>query len=82
MNLDVNFVNNHRMKTGDYEIAVLCFKDVVARYKNHAFAYYYLSKAWYALNEDQMAENAMCEYHRILERDNVWKEYTEYFNIS
>jgi len=82
MNLDTNFVNNHRMKVGDYKMAALCFKDVIARYENHAFAYYYLSKALHALNEDQKAQDAMDKYREILEKDNTWKEYAKYFNIN
>lgn len=82
MNLDVNFVNNRRMRVGDYKVAALCFEDVIARYEDHAFAYYYLSKALCALNEDKKAQDAMDKYREILEKDTVWKEYFDYFNID
>lgn len=82
MNLDVNFVNNYTMKNGEYRIAADTFRDVIDRYENHAFAYYYLSKALYALNEDQKAQDAMDKYREILEKDNTWKEYTKHFNIN
>ncbi len=82
MNLDVNFVNNYRIKNGEYRIAADAFRDVIKRYSNHAFAYYYLFKALSALNEDRKAQLAMDKFHEIIEKDNTWKEYTEYFNIS
>ncbi len=83
MNLDVNFVNNRRMKIGDYKTAILCFEDVIARYENHAFAYYYLAKALYALNEDsKKAKLGLDKVDEIMKKDNVWNEYFEYFNIS
>lgn len=82
MNLDVNFVNNYRMKNGDYRIAANAFRDVLKRYPDHAFCYYYLSKALYTLHEDQEAKLAMDKFHEIIEKDDAWKGYTEYFNIS
>jgi len=82
MNLDMNFVNNYRMRNGEYRIAADAFRDVIKRYENHAFAYYYLSKALYALNEDREAQACMDKFHEIIEKDDAWKGYTEYFNIS
>ena len=83
MNLDVNFVNNHRMRIGDYETAILCFKDVIARYENHAFAYYYLAKALATSNKDgQKIEQALAKVQDIINKDGVWKEYFEYFSVD
>jgi len=82
MNLDVNFVNNYRMQHGDYKIASDCFKDLIARYPEHAFAYYYLAQALYALNEYKSAEEAQYSILKILEKDNSWKEYFEHFKID
>lgn len=82
MNLALNFVNNYRMKNGEYRIAANAFRDVIKRYPNHAFAYYYLSKALYALNEDRQVQLAMEHFYEIIEKDDAWKEYTKYFNIS
>lgn len=82
MNLDVNFVNNRRMQIGDYRTAILCFKDVIARYKNHAFAHYFLTKALQALNKDSKeAKLALDKVDEIRKKDNIWNEYFEYFDI-
>jgi radical SAM superfamily enzyme YgiQ (UPF0313 family) len=81
MNLDVNFVNNYRMKNGEYRIAADAFGDVIKRYPDHAFAHYYRSKALYALNEDREACLTMNKFHEIVRRDETSKEYAEHFNI-
>lgn len=82
MNLDVNFVNNHRMKSRDYAVAADAFRDVIKRYEGHAFAYYYLSKALRALKEDKESQAAMNKYREILKTDNIWREYASFFKIK
>ena len=44
MNLDVNFVNNRSMLNGDYKLALRLFTDILSRFPDHPFAYYYISK--------------------------------------
>lgn len=82
MNLDVNFVNNYRMKIGDYKIAANAFRDVIKRYNDHAFAYYCLSRALSALNKKREAQNAMKKYREIIKKDGAWQEYIKYFNLD
>lgn len=83
MNLDVNFVNNYRMKIGDYQVAASSFRDVIKRYIDHAFAYYYLARAQEAMNEDpELIKLNKDKFNEIIKRDNVWKEYAEYFNLN
>ena len=83
MNLDVNFVNNYRMKIGDYQVAANSFRDVIRRYADHAFAHYYLARAQEAMNEDpELIKLNKDKFNEIIKRDNVWKEYTEYFNLK
>ncbi len=82
MNLDVNFVNNYRMRNGEHGIAADAFRDVIKRYGNHAFAYYYLSKALSALRKDQEAQCAMERYLEIIEKDSMWKDYARHFKMN
>jgi anaerobic magnesium-protoporphyrin IX monomethyl ester cyclase len=82
MNLHVNFVENYRMKRGDYEIATKCFGDVIKRYSGHAFAHYYRAKAFDAMGDIEHAKMDMDSFNEILEKDNIWKEYAKYFNIG
>jgi radical SAM superfamily enzyme YgiQ (UPF0313 family) len=82
MNLDVNFVNNTRMKNGDYQIAANCFKDVIRRYDKHAFAYYYLAIAEEGMNASLASINQNKDrFNEIARADPTWKEYALYFKL-
>lgn len=82
MNLEVNFVNNYRMKIGDYIIAKRCFEDVIQRTTNHAFAYFYLAKCQELLCEDEKKVKYNKEkFYEIVEKDSTWKEYADHFGI-
>jgi len=83
MNLDVNFVNNYRMRIGDYRIAADGFKDVIRRYPDQAFAHFHLAKALSALNGDNKEiQLAVDNCQRLTDGDKTWQECFEYFNIS
>jgi TolA-binding protein len=81
MNLEVNFVNNFRMKNNEYRIAADAFRDVLDRYEHHAFAYYYLSKALTALHEVEAAKDSLRAYQTIIKHDVSWREYARHFNL-
>ncbi len=65
MNLDVNFINNHRMKTGDYETAMRAFMDVLARYPDHAVAYWCIAR---------------CADEMYLKKEAISPEWGEYMD--
>jgi anaerobic magnesium-protoporphyrin IX monomethyl ester cyclase len=83
MNLDVNFVNNRRMRIGEYEVAARCFEDVIERYREHAFAHYFLAKAYEKIggNAGKVAEN-MRLYQSILAKDRTWQSHAEHFGLD
>ena len=83
MNLDVNFVNNRRMRMGDYRVAIRCFEDVIDRYREHAFAHYFLAKAYEKLggHEDQVRDN-MRLYESIVADNDAWRSHAAYFGLS
>lgn len=70
LNLSVNFVNNHRMKVGDYETAMQAFLDVLKRYPDHAFAYYYIARCATEL------------FLRKVHGNKEWEHYSEYFGVN
>lgn len=83
MNLDVNFLNNRRMRIGEYHVAARCFEDVIERYKEHAFAHYFLAKAYEKIggNEAKVAEN-MARYEAIVAQSPSWKAHADYFGLT
>jgi len=83
INLDVNFVNNRRMRIGDYQVAARCFEDVIERYREHAFAHYFLAKAYEKIggNDSKVKEN-MGRYSAIIAKDDIWKGHADYFGLT
>jgi len=83
MNLDVNFVNNRRMRIGDYEVAARCFEDVIERYREHAFAHYFLARAYELIgnNAAKVADN-MARYEAILARHADWRDHADHFGLT
>lgn len=82
MNLDVNFVNNYRMKQEDYGIARDAFADVIRRYPNHAFALYFLFLISKRMKNHQKAEEYSKSLKNLLELEKLWLEYFNYFKIN
>jgi anaerobic magnesium-protoporphyrin IX monomethyl ester cyclase len=82
MNLELNFVNNYRLRIGDYKTASMYMDHVLSKYPGHAFAHYYMSKAYEGLKEDCIK----VQYHKqrfdeIIEESDEWKEYAQYFQL-
>lgn len=83
MNLEVNFVNNYRMRIGDYQTAALCFEDVVTRYDDHAFAYYYLAEAYRALGgRQELVAQHRRRFDELLREDENWRDYAGIFGLA
>jgi len=82
MNLDINFVNNYNIKNRNYKIAKLFFEDIIKKYPNHAFAYYFFAKICEYLNEPKyIITKNYNKFKEIIERNKEWKEYANQFNL-
>jgi radical SAM superfamily enzyme YgiQ (UPF0313 family) len=83
MNLDVNFVNNRRMRMGDFQTAARCFEDVIERYREHAFAHYFLAQAYEKIggNESKVGEN-LARYEAIVANNETWRSHADYFGLT
>jgi hypothetical protein len=68
MNWDINFVNNYRMKIGDYESAKRYFQYVANKYPHEAFAWWFLNKAKGELGEEQNWK----PFYECLHNDPEW----------
>lgn len=83
MNLAVNFVNNYRLKRNEYIVSSLCFKDILKRYPNHAFAHYYLAQSLKGMNDDpEIIKFHEDKFFQISKVEPEWKEYAEYFKLA
>ena len=86
MNLEVNFIHNHRIKVKDYLVAGKRFADMVTRFPQHALSHYCL----YRIQSDpdnpyrdvSLAHACLENTKRIVSSDQTWKQYFDHFNIS
>jgi anaerobic magnesium-protoporphyrin IX monomethyl ester cyclase len=82
VNLDVNFVNNYRMKIGDFSIARGYFQNVVSNHPSHAFAHYYLARALQGLNGDRnLIESHRAAFSAIIRDDSEWAGHAQEFGL-
>lgn len=82
MNLELNFVNNFRLKIKDFEMAKRRFGDLVNKFPNHAFAHYYLAQALKGLNDEpSIIKRHKDRFMQIVKSEPAWKEYAEYFKL-
>ena len=51
MQLRVNFIENHNMKMGRYDVPMDYLKNVVSKYPDHAFGHYFLAKCYRATDD-------------------------------
>ncbi|ABA88374.1 radical SAM domain iron-sulfur cluster-binding oxidoreductase with cobalamin-binding-like domain and TPR domain [Syntrophotalea carbinolica DSM 2380] len=82
MNLEVNFVNNYRMRIGDFDTAARCFEEVIRRHPRHPLAHYYLARAFDAQGHDvQRIRHHRQIYNDIVAQDPDWSEHIAHFGL-
>lgn len=83
VNLEVNFVNNHRLLVGDYDIAIGYFENVVNNHPNHAFAHYFLAQALECKGgQEEKAIRHRQQFESIVACDPVWAQWAKEFSLS
>ena len=81
MQIRVNFVENHNMKIGRYDVPIHYFKNVVSKYPGHAFGHYFLSECYRATGEKRLADEHLMRSVEICERDNWWSDMAAQYNV-
>lgn len=81
MQLRVNFVENHNMKTGRYGVPMDYLKNVVSKYPGHAFGHYFLSKCYRATGNEALADEHFARFLDICERDDWWRDMAEKYEV-
>ena len=64
------------------KVAVKSFEEVIRLYADHAFAHYYLAKS--LENLGKKAESVKIHkdrFNEIVNKDEKWKEYADFFNL-
>lgn len=75
MNLQVNFVHNYNMRSGNYETAIKYFHNVVTKYPEHAFGQYYLSEAYTQIGDREGARQARAQFDLLVDKNTWWCEH-------
>lgn len=83
INMYVNFVKNYDLRTGNYEIALLHFEQVINfALDTHAFAYYFAAICAKHLNLREKYINYKNKYEEMIEKYSFWKEWAEHFELD
>ena len=77
LNLEVNFVNNINLQTGQFERAVALFSDIVLTYPFHVFAWHGLYRGYQGIGDVARAEEARKRLHHALANDERAREMYE-----
>jgi radical SAM superfamily enzyme YgiQ (UPF0313 family) len=81
MQIRVNFVENHNIKIGRYDVAMGYLKNVVTKYPEHAFGHYFLSKCYRGAGDEVLAEAHLARFLDICERDAWWNDMAEKYGV-
>ena len=81
LNLLFNFVNNYRMKIGDYKRALIRFKQVEKKVNGHAFAMYYSGVCYEKLGQLEKAKELFDKYNKCVLENKEWKMWSEFFSL-
>lgn len=82
MNLDVNFINNHALRSGNGILAEEQFYHIVTRYPFHALGHWCYAKALEMNHrESELIDKHMKLFYDLIESNQQWKKYAERFGL-
>jgi radical SAM superfamily enzyme YgiQ (UPF0313 family) len=81
MQIRVNFVENHNMKIGRYDVPMHYLRNVVDKYPGHAFGHYYLSKCFAATGQTSLAEYHLARFLEICAQDDWWRGMANKYGV-
>jgi hypothetical protein len=80
MNLDLNFVSNQDIKLERWDWAIRGFKNVLRLRHDHAFAHYFISKAYSAIGDEKNSNFHDSQYYEIVRKEN-WSRWAYIFGL-
>ncbi len=82
MQIRVNFVENHNMKIGRYDVPADYMKNVISKYPDHAFGHFFLAKCYRATGRVTLAEEHFARFRDICARDAWWRGMAEKYRVT
>lgn len=81
MNLVANFVHNHNLAAGNYEVATKYFQNVVDKYPEHAFGHQALARAHAGAGRHAAAAEERQRFEEIIARDEWWRDQSRKYGL-
>lgn len=81
MQLRVNFVENHNMKIGRYDVPIDYLKNVVTKYPDHAFGHHYLAQCYAATGQDALADKHGKTAQALFAQDSWWAGMAQKYGV-
>lgn len=81
MNLVANFVHNHNLAAGNYEVATKYFQNVVDKYPEHAFGHQALARAHAGAGRHAAAAEERRRFEEIIARDEWWRDQSRKYGL-
>ena len=82
MQIRVNFVENHNMKIGRYDVPADYMKNVVSKYPDHALGHFFLAKCYRATGRAALADEHFARFQDICARDAWWRGMAEKYRVA
>ena len=77
MNLELNFILNGEVRSGNYEVALKGFENTIKARDDHAFAYYFAAKCLKMMNQIEKYNVYKARFIEIVKKNDFWKEYAD-----
>ena len=81
MNLDLNFVCNSDLAYGNWEWAIKGFKNVLRLKHDHAFAHFYIARAYEGQGNSELAVQHREQYFELAKTD-FWGRWCYIFDME
>lgn len=80
MNLDLNFVNNNDVALGEFDTALLGFKNVARLRPDHAFAHFFAALCYAQISDHRRAKSELDKYYAYCCND-FWLKWVDFFGL-
>ena len=83
MNVDLNFVNNHNLRSGNLPTAYQAFREVISRHPGQPFAQYFFAKCLEAMGAGQAkVDKHFQNYRDIIASSKTWHDAAVKFGLD
>ncbi len=82
INLEVNFKYNYNIRAGEYDRALIMFKEVLNVVPEHAFAFYYMAKCYRELGQLDKSDEYIAKYNQLISKNEFWRSWSTRMNLE